>query len=375
MLDYKDNYLLNLLVSSDYSLTIDDIQKLLGISQRSAYYSISKINDYLESHGLPKIVNKRNKGIIIEQSIKDILVDLNLGSIGDAYMCTPSERVVLETLFLLIKDEYKNISYFEEIFNVSRNTIVNDIREVRKMIGTFNLSLDFDSFRGYIINGLPIIKRSVILNLISNYEYLVKMKSFDLYTNEIVGKTMDMLRVLEIELNIKYVRTTLVHLSVLLSIIKENKIEPIDLKEEDKTIISNSQEFKAVSKIIGNYFEKKEYYYIALHLMGLRINFCEEYSNQDDEYINEIVEFLIAEFTKITLIYFDKEEELYHHLYVHMKQAMFRFKYGIIHQNDLKDQILKNYPQVSQVVRTICSKLEKKIGFPIGDDDITFISS
>ena len=374
MLDYKDNYLLNLLISSDYVLTISDIEKLLGVSQRSAYYSISKINDYLDLEGLPRLVNKRNKGIIIDPLIKEKLADSLSDTLGELYVCTGSERIVLEILLLLSKKEYKNISYFEDLFQVSRNTIVNDIKEIRKVLSTYNLSLDYDTNNGYIVVGLPITKRSVILNLISNYEYLVKIKSFDLYTDEVVNETMDVLKILETELNIKYVSTTLVYLSMLISIVKVNELDPIILEDKDKFIVEDSLEYKAVKKIVGDFVNEEEYYYLALHLLGLRINFSKEYELQDDDYVKEIVDFIINEFTKSTLIYFDDDSELYNHLYTHMKQAMFRFKYGIIYQNELKEQILENYPQVSQVTKTICKKLEKKIGYPIGDDDVTFIA-
>lgn len=374
MLDYKDNYLLNLLINSDYNLNISDIQKLLGVSQRSAYYSISKINDFLELQGLPKLVNKRQEGILIDPVIKDKLSDTVSDSLSEMYVCTSQERIVLEILILISKKDFININYLEELFDVSRNTIVNDIKEIRKMLKVYNLALEYDNFAGYCIEGLEIRKRSVILNLISNYEYLIKIKSFGLYTDEVVQEYLEILKILEKELNIKYVNTTLNYLAMLLGIIKINHFDPIVLNEDDNLVIQNSQEYQAVKKIVGSYLDESEYNYLALHLLGLRIQFAEEYELEENDYITEIVEFLIQEFSKITLIYFDDDDDLFNHLYTHMKQAMFRLKYGIIYQNELKDQILESYPQVSQVTRTICQKLEKKIGYPIGDDDISFIA-
>jgi transcriptional antiterminator len=353
---------------------MSDIQKLLGVSQRSAYYSISKINDFLEMQGLPKLVNKRQEGIHIDALIKDKLADTVNKGLGDLYVCTSQERIVLEILVLISKKDFININYLEELFDVSRNTIVNDIKEIRKMLKVYNLALEYDNFMGYQIEGLQIRKRSVILNLISNYEYLVKIKSFGLYTDEVVAENLELIKILEKELNIKYVNTTLNYLAIVISIIKLNEFDPIILGEEDRKSVEESQEFKAVEKIVGDYLDESEYYYLALHLLGLRIQFAEEYELDENDYIKEIVEFLINEFSKTTLIYFDDDNDLFNHLYTHMKQAMFRLKYGIIYQNELKEQILESYPQVSQVTRTICQKLEKKIGYPIGDDDISFIA-
>ena len=66
LLDYKDSYILNLLVTSNQTLNIKDISKLIGISQRSSYYSMSRINDFLESQGFNKLVNKRSEGIVVD---------------------------------------------------------------------------------------------------------------------------------------------------------------------------------------------------------------------------------------------------------------------------------------------------------------------
>lgn len=374
MLDYKDNYLLNLLISSDYVLNINDIQKLLGVSQRSAYYSISKINDYLANQGLPKLNHKRQEGIYIDPLVKEKLVNTVSQTLSELYVCTNSERNVLEILILLCKNEFLNISYFETVFDLSRNTILNDIKEIRKILNTYNLALEYNNANGYTVVGLPIRIRSVILNLISTYDYLFKIISFGLYNEELVSQSYALLRVLEKELNIRYVNTTLESLSVLISIIKMNELDPIILNDEDKMHVESSLEYKAVAKNAGGFLDEKEYAYLALHLLGLRIHFAEEYELQEDDYVAEIVDFLISEFSKTTLIYFDEDRDLFNHLYTHMKQAMFRFKYGIIYQNELKEQIFKSYPQVANVTKTICKKLEKKIGYPIGDDDVTFIA-
>jgi len=119
--------------------------------------------------GLPKLVNKRHEGILIDPVIKDKLRDTVSDSLSEMYVCTSQERIVLEILILISKKDFVNINYLEELFDVSRNTIVNDIKEIRKMLKVYNLALEYDNFAGYLVEGLEIRKRSVILYLISNY--------------------------------------------------------------------------------------------------------------------------------------------------------------------------------------------------------------
>jgi len=374
LLDYKDSYILNLLISTNQTLNMLDLSKLLGISQRSAYYSMSRINDYLESVDLPKLVNKRQHGIQIEQIVKDKLHKNLFTDLQNVYLSTQKERTVIQILMLLSKSNTISIQYFEDIFEVSRNTIVSDIKEVRKTLSKYNLALEYDSHAGYIVEGSALRKRSVVLSLIGNYEYLLKINAYDLLENNDVLFVQSLFHKVEEDLGIKYVNNTLVYLSNLIAIIKKNDLDEVLFNDDDKKIITGSKEFYAINKIFKDYLNEKDRVYIALHLLGLRIQNIYSFETYEDEYIIDIVKFMMDEFSRRTLIYFDEDQKLFKDLYLHMKQAMFRLKYGIIFQNELKEQIFENYPQVTQITEKICEKLEKKLGYPIGDDDIAYIA-
>lgn len=374
LLGYKDSYILNFLVNSNQLLTIVDISRLIGISQRSAYYSISRINDYLESENLPKIINKRQQGLLVNSIIKERLQDSLFSGLQNHYVCTQQERNAIETMLLLTEGKYINVSFLENIFQVSRNTIISDIKEIKKMLDTFNLVLEFDTHKGYVIEGSVIRKRSVILNIISSYEYLLKINSYEMYDNEYVEKIHSLFNEVEEQLGIQYVYNTLFYLSILVSIIIKNDIDKVSFNKEDILIIENSKEFTILKNIFVFPELKNELHYLALHLMGLRIQNHHVFEDYNNDEVIDIVNYMISEFSRITLIYFDNEDSLFKDLYLHMRQAMFRLKYGIIFENELKDQIFEQYPQISYVSRLICTNLEERLGYPIGDDDVAYIA-
>ncbi|QMS85123.1 BglG family transcription antiterminator [Candidatus Xianfuyuplasma coldseepsis] len=374
MLDYKDNYLLKLLIQANYDLRVDDIQKLLGVSKRSAYYSIEKIDEFLTTQGLPKLVHTTDKGITLNRETKDRFSKDIMDSISDVYVYTPNERVAIEILVILCRDTEINISFLESLFHVSRNTIINDLKQLRKTLGVYNLSLEYDNTLGYIITGLETQRRSVLHHYISRYDYVLKMKMYPFYNEQSYGTIKSIMRQLELDLHITYVHTSIENLSVLISIIKDNHFNPVTFRNEDVKQIQASNEYQLTKKYFEGVIPEAEYLYIAIHLMGLRLHVADEYITYEDEYIKELVAFLIDEFSKITLIYFDEDNQLYKSLYYHMKQTINRLKYGIIYQNKLKEEIFESYPQVSQITKTVCDKLEEKIGYPINDDDVSFIA-
>ena len=69
VLDFKDNYILKQLVSSETILTISDLQETLEMSQRSIYYSLERINDYLYRIELPTIINKKGVGLLVHDKV------------------------------------------------------------------------------------------------------------------------------------------------------------------------------------------------------------------------------------------------------------------------------------------------------------------
>ena len=157
MLDYKDNYILKQLVVSDTIFTIAELQKTLDMSQRSIYYSLERINDHLNRLDLPMIINKRGVGLLIHDKVVEY-VNQNSSSISDVYIYTSQERNNLQVLSILLSKKYINISTLMEDFNVSRSTIIKDLREIRNIVTQYNLVLEFNIERGYEIQGSEIQK-------------------------------------------------------------------------------------------------------------------------------------------------------------------------------------------------------------------------
>lgn len=374
MLDYKDNYILKQLVDSDTIFTIPDIQKKLGMSQRSIYYSLERINDYLSRLNLPIILNKRGVGLLIHEKVVEYVNKSNQ-SIKNDYVCTNQERNHLQVLDILLTKTYINISTLMDVHSVSRSTIIKDLREIRNIVAQFNLVLEFNIERGYEIQGSEIQKRSLILMICSDYGYLIDMKSMVYYDEIIVNKIMEIFTEIEEKLNVIYVRSTLHQLAVLLAVIIKNNRPQVDFEPEDKVSFLNTHEYTVISEVFNVIINPDEYLYLVLHLLALRVQYSGNSPvTKEDKYIVELVNFMINEFYNLTLINFKNKEELTNNLYFHMKPALFRFKYGINYRNELKNQIINEFSQVFRISKIICKKLEKIIDYIISEDEIAYIA-
>jgi len=374
MLDYKDNYILKQLVKSDVILTISNLQEVLEISQRSIYYSLERINDYLTRLDLPMIINKRGVGLLVHDKVIDYFNQNDL-AIKDVYIYTSKERNNLQVLYILTTNTYINISLLMEVFNVSRSTIIKDLREIRKIIAKYNLVLEYNVDSGYEIHGSEIQKRSLILVINSDYKYLIELEPEQYYSQKDVKTIISLFVKIEERLNVIYVRSTLQQVAVLLAIIKRTNRPHVVFEEEDVLFLKQSKEYKIVSDVFKNDMDQNEYLYIVMHLLALRIQYSENnHLESEDKYIVEIVNYIINEFYNLTLIEIKHKEELFNNLYTHIKPALYRFKYNIVYRNELKDQIINEFSSVYRVARIISKKLEKIIDYIISEDEIAYIA-
>jgi len=374
LLDYKDYYMLSLLSHSYQPLSVDDLSRMVGVSRRSIYYSLNKINDFLESHDIPKIENHRDEGLSLFDDTKSFFKYDMHQDLSEVYVYTQKERIAIEIVLFLINQKQLGIIDFEELFLVSRNTVLSDMKELRKEIIRFHLTLEYDNGNGYYIAGSPIRTRSVLLYIYSSYTYLFKINRFDLYDEELVDTVLMKFKEIEEALSVSYVIETKETLAKMLATVKKNTLNPIIFQEEDKKILEESLEFMIVKQFFSDLFDVEEIHYITLHLMGLRVHTSHELESQDDAYIKKLVNFMVKRFKDLTLIDLQDEQVLCEGLYFHMKSALIRYKYGIIYENELKEDLKEQYKAIYQISERIAKEMEDMIGHPINENDIAYMA-
>lgn len=374
MLDYKDYYLLNLISRSYQTLSIEDLAKLIGVSRRSIYYSINKINYHFEKMNIDPLNNQRNVGVKISESARQFLNKELHEELSNKYVYNQKERIAYQILFILTNDGPIGITNFEDLFNVSRNTVINDIRELRNELSSFNLELLYDQNQGYVIHGEPLKIRSVVLYIISSYNYLIKINSLGIYNLDFFSTCLDSIKHIEKDLGVTYVDETKDILAKVVSVIVKNEFPTISFLENDLKTITNSLEYHVALKHFDKLVEKDEIYYITLQLMGLRVHTHNDFDSHDDTLIHQMTQIIIETFRANVFIHFDDEKQLYEGLYNHFKSSIVRYKYGILYDNHLKEDIKEQYQGLYRIAKFACNRVEQLISAPISDDDVAYVT-
>lgn len=375
LLDAKSYQLLNKLLKSSNYLTIEQLGEDLNISRRSVYYSLARINDFLESNQLTGIEVERKLGIYLQDSHRAAIQKV-IGNVKDsnAYILSPMERVRYISCFIIYLHNKVFVDMLSEQLNVSRNTIFNDLKVVESKLKRYELSIEFNAKTGYQIVGNTINIRAFFLY---NFQMLLP-----LFNSRIVefpnipqaNLTYYLLKRIEEILNVKYVSGTLFSLSILLQSYIENQ-EEIAFHDLDAEEIQSTKEYK----LVGKYFPMliaSEKIYLTIHLLGARLQSTPIF-NKSEEYSREAYEIasdLLFEFERISRLSIKDDVGLLEALSLHLKTSMFRYKYGIVLENPLTDDIVKNYSELFMLTKKACDYFQRRIGLPINDSEIAFLA-
>lgn len=132
----RDYIILNEIVKNP---TIKDkylIEKL-NLTKRKLDYSIEKINDWLELNNIQSIAKKNDKYYFEKEVLKILQVTDEENMM---LFHTSRERIELILLVLLTSKEKILLSKIAEELNVTKNTVLNDIKIAREDFNTGEIS-------------------------------------------------------------------------------------------------------------------------------------------------------------------------------------------------------------------------------------------
>jgi len=144
-------------------LTVDDLAYRLGVSTRTVYNDVDKLNTLLDSLNLEVITN--NRGVLsypcsLVTDFSKLLDDEEL-----LYMDPELRRSRIAEHILMLSDGF-SIDGLLETFGVSRNTLLRDMRDIREMFLSEGVSLESKSFVGYVIRGDEMFVRSLLASML-----------------------------------------------------------------------------------------------------------------------------------------------------------------------------------------------------------------
>ena len=164
--------IIDVLCKKDGFVNKKDLMDDLNINKSKFYYYINELNSIIHDNNMSEIYDD---GVSLKVN-KLQLIQMKQLSLKDKYYFNLSERKDFIVLILALSIKTVNYRFLELFLNVSRNTIVNDLNELKKTI-----EIEYDKDKGLYLVGKELdIRYYVLQSLFRNNNRVIWEKKKDL---------------------------------------------------------------------------------------------------------------------------------------------------------------------------------------------------
>lgn len=402
ILDHRCIAILNKVVLSSSHVSSAELMEELNVSKRTIYYDVEKINDWLMISGLETMEYVRSAGFYLKNTLKaKIREKLQQLDRQRHYEFSPQERIAWIAILVLTREKGIFLHDLLEKLNVSRSTLLADIKQLKEQLIYFHVSLRSHRSSGYSIFGEEQNKRKVLVyylsQVITSSSWIELLSQIQLtihddgtLSSKLINKNdVNMIDTILTEseqfVGVRYtdevIQTLSVHLILLIKRFTQGK--HIQMDPVEKTVICRTKEYKAagficekIETVYSIFVPDDEVYYIATYLLGAKVSEYEpgDVENSDLANLKNIIKLMVDDFQKYACIVFKKRPDLERNLFIHLKPAYFRVKYGIELANPLTESLTAKYNDLLVLTRKVVHHFEYVLGKPIPNDEVAYIA-
>lgn len=363
------------------SVTSKELEEKYNLTRRQFGYSFKKINDFLVSKNLPEIERGRQGNFIIEQTIITNLSDENEVQVKDTNIYSERQRSFMILLMLIGSKEELSLNHFAIELDVSRNTILNDLKHVRKIAAESDLSIKYSRINGYVIEGEEFSIRKLLFNVIDNMlqitggderiKYLVDIEDAELEeVRSRIGRV-------EKQLNLKFTdeKVALMPYDLLLVLRRIGEGKTIKSFHIEYREISHTKEYQAAEELLyDSDIPENERLFITLHLLSTNVYWAEILTEESIPNLERVLDEMLHLFEMTACITLQERDELLHKLLLHVTPAYYRIKYHLTEAADVEYLIMEDYRELFHLVKQSTKPLERLIGTKIPENEAAYLT-
>ncbi|SUM30738.1 PTS system mannitol (Cryptic)-specific transporter subunit IIA [Staphylococcus gallinarum] len=293
-----------------------ELEQKFNISRRQLGYRIQKINDWLIEQDYPEIERTSQGFFIVDEKVKHwINVPATIKSTNEDHFYTSEQRAYLILLILFREDELLSLNHFSIDLQVSKNTVLNDLKRTKQLLTSYNIELKYTRQDGYYLKGQEFELRNLLTALIDkvfqlNISKEMILKCLNLSENDLV--TIDeQISKIEQYLENKFIdqstATLRYKLFLIINRIQHNKVvHPFSIEYE---ALSDTEEYQATEILISEQHDipRQEKLFITLQLLSTSVQWSDV---NDAGYLPDLknaLQEMIAQFEKTYIYHFRRQ--------------------------------------------------------------------
>lgn len=371
--------------SQDEFISANTLSEMFGVSTKTIYKDIDKINQYFKEYGI-EIEKIPRKGIRIDEKFKSKKIDLILSDIDskknlDNQSIEYREEFLFKEIFL--KRKKLNIDVYEDSTFISEGSARRDIKKLEKEISSKKLHLVNEKGR-YFVSGEESRIRTLIKEYVSsliddsNFEDIKTLSRF--FTKENISNCKKVIYELgkkyDYDLSKRYFNTLLIDLLVQINMIELGFILT-DYKTSIKFDIDHFEAYFYAREILSKILDSKkeipsqeiEAFSYTLLASGFKIKNAGYNLRLDKSVTN-----LIKKVSNILDIDLANDYHLKNMLISHIGPMIFRLQKSIAVNNPVAEEVKKQYSVLYNVVWLSVRELTEEFNIKMTADEAAFLA-
>lgn len=372
-----------MLLYNNGEIDLSSVSDHLNITKRMVTYYLKQLNDIFSSNNLPEIILSNNKLSISYDNANDFIKTLSDRISAKDYFLNAYERQEIIILLIGLSKDNATIEKLVNYFDVSKNTIVNDLSLIRKLLAEHHIKLLNNDKDGYYFVGDESIIRYVLMIcyhhcdnfLIGNYKQklIIHCLPDEIDKENIIESFSKVLLDSEkySDENFSYlVIDELVQTMLLVYDRSKKATIKMDIKILENNLSISSYIYAELQKL-GFELNRDEFTYMYLILQSAKVSSLTPFDYQDE--VTDVMNDIIDEFKRISQLNLFGNEQIYSMFLTHIKSMYYRTKYRIKimdYQEQSVDDVLGFY----YIAQKVFEKVGKKYNLLYDDDEVRLLS-
>ncbi|RBW67815.1 BglG family transcription antiterminator [Bacillus taeanensis] len=384
------------LMAAKSPLTSDYLASVNQVTSRTVRSDIKELDTLLSKHGAA-IKSVRGTGYELtvqnEQLFRQLLQKLsdNDSAVQGILPSLPEERVQFLINRLLLTDQFVKLEELADELYISKSTIQNDLRDVKKILQNYGITLETRPNYGFRLKG----EEAKLRYCMSEYLFDRTETELDLMNANLSILPKEEMKVIraiileqikenDISLSDIGLNNLIIHIAIACKRIRNKNY--VSLYPQELKNIINQKEYVVAANIVLEIerglhvvFPQTEVAYIAIHLLGTKMIVDTDMSEKEIKTVinQEVYQLTISMLdtieTKLHLgIRHDKE--LLIGISLHLKPAINRYRYGMNLRNPMLDAIKSNYPLAFQAGVVAGMVIKRELGIEIHENEIGYLA-
>lgn len=378
LLDKRSTAVLQVLLQAATFISVQELMKQFQVSRRTIYYDIEKINDWLCQQELEFVQYTYGKGFFLNDQVKDQVAKQISHVMPSAYLSVEDRQIYVALMCILRGGKIGTQQLMDET-EVSRNTVLQDIKDLKNKWVKKGISLTYSYKDGYEVKGSESDIRNLlyihITELLSQHqeELLKRVMKADYEYSMIYHWLVEC----EDKLGMAFTDKMLTQLAYMLTccIQRIGGKRYVDALTTRKDELEKTRQYKALQEIesvLGFDFPPHEKHYLATVLLSAKVNVVNQADS--DDWMRSIVKEMVSRFQAYACVVFEDRNRLEQNLYIHLKTAYYRLLYNIHLPNPMLSAIQTKYQDIVELTKKALLPLENSLQTRINEDEISYFA-